>query len=138
MGDSAVFSVGSRLLLASPGGMRKGSDIASPFFTLDSAKVGRRPRNDANAKVQGSASTVLRTIAFGLVNALVMLPTNVAFASIIYKDSFFSDIQHNFLPQAIKLTFLSSAIHQICFLVFSSLPFAVGQVQDAGLIFMVR
>jgi sulfate permease, SulP family len=36
----------------------------------------------------------------------------------------------------VKLVLFSSAIHQLCFCLFSSLPFAVGQVQDAGLIFL--
>lgn len=35
-----------------------------------------------------------------------------------------------------KLLFLSSAIHQLIFVLASSLPFAVGQVQDVGLIFL--
>lgn len=35
-----------------------------------------------------------------------------------------------------KLVFLSSALHQLAFVALSSLPFAVGQVQDVGLIFL--
>jgi sulfate permease, SulP family len=31
---------------------------------------------------------------------------------------------------------VSGIVHQLCFSAFSSLPFAVGQVQDAGLIFL--
>jgi SulP family sulfate permease len=33
------------------------------------------------------------------------------------------------------MTVVSGVVHQLCFSMFSSLPFAVGQVQDAGLIF---
>jgi SulP family sulfate permease len=40
------------------------------------------------------------------------------------------------MPQLLQLMFLSSAVHQMAFSLFSSLPFAVGQVQDAGLIFL--
>lgn len=40
------------------------------------------------------------------------------------------------LPQLAKLAFLASAIHQTVFLLSSTLPFAVGQVQDVGLIFL--
>jgi SulP family sulfate permease len=36
----------------------------------------------------------------------------------------------------VKLVFLSSAIHMLAFATFSTLPFAVGQVQDVGLIFL--
>lgn len=41
-----------------------------------------------------------------------------------------------YLPQLAKLAFLSSAVHQTVFLLCSTLPFAVGQVQDVGLIFL--
>lgn len=41
-----------------------------------------------------------------------------------------------YLPQLAKLAFLASAVHQAVFLLFSTLPFAVGQVQDVGLIFL--
>ena len=36
----------------------------------------------------------------------------------------------------VKLVFLSSGVHQIIFSLRSTLPFAVGQVQDVGLIFL--
>lgn len=35
-----------------------------------------------------------------------------------------------------KLVIFSSLIHQLSFTLFSSLPFAIGTVQDAGLIFL--
>jgi hypothetical protein len=36
----------------------------------------------------------------------------------------------------VKLVFLSSGVHQLIFSIKSTLPFAVGQVQDVGLIFL--
>ncbi|KAL3808976.1 hypothetical protein ACHAXA_005168 [Cyclostephanos tholiformis] len=41
-----------------------------------------------------------------------------------------------YLSGLIQLTIVSGAIHQISFSTFSTLPFAVGSVQDAGLIFL--
>lgn len=35
-----------------------------------------------------------------------------------------------------KLVLFSSLVHQLGFTIFSSLPFAIGTVQDAGLIFL--
>jgi len=40
------------------------------------------------------------------------------------------------MPVLVRLTMVSGIVHQLCFSTFSSLPFAVGQVQDAGLIFL--
>ena len=56
----------------------------------------------------------------------------ISFASIIFRDHAFSP----FMPSLIKLVLFSSLVHQLSFTLFSSLPFAVGQVQDAGLIFL--
>lgn len=71
-------------------------------------------------------------VLYGMINASIVLPVLLSFASIIYQDAFFSP----FMPVLVKLTLTSGIIHQICFSTFSSLPFAVGQVQDAGLIFL--
>ncbi|KAL3133431.1 hypothetical protein ABBQ38_007297 [Trebouxia sp. C0009 RCD-2024] len=48
------------------------------------------------------------------------------------QDHFFQPV----LGQMVKLVFLSSGVHQIVFSIKSTLPFAVGQVQDVGLIFL--
>lgn len=69
---------------------------------------------------------------YGCISALMVLPVSISFCSIIFRDEAFSA----YLPQLVKLVLFSSAIHQICFATFSSLPFAIGQVQDAGLIFL--
>lgn len=69
---------------------------------------------------------------YGLINVTIILPVLMSFGTIIYKDKAFEE----YLPVLVKLTVLSGAVHQICFSIFSSLPFAVGQVQDAGLIFL--
>lgn len=71
-------------------------------------------------------------VLYGMINASIVLPVLLSFASIIYQDAFYSP----FMPVLVKLTLASGIIHQICFSTFSSLPFAVGQVQDAGLIFL--
>jgi SulP family sulfate permease len=56
----------------------------------------------------------------------------MSFGSIIYRDEAFAP----YMPVLIKLTVVSGMVHQVCFSTFSTLPFAVGQVQDAGLIFL--
>ena len=56
----------------------------------------------------------------------------VGYASVIF-------IHPAFLPHIdalSKLVLFSSVVHQTCFSIFSTLPFSIGQVQDAGLIFL--
>ena len=79
-----------------------------------------------------STNSVLKCAIFGAINAIVAVPCMIAYAAIIFADPFF----HPFKGQLIKLVLFSSVIHQACFSAQSSLPFAIGQVQDAGLIFL--
>ena len=72
------------------------------------------------------------SITYGIMNATIVLPVLLSFGSIIYRDVAFQP----YLNVLIKLTVVSGVVHQLCFSTLSSLPFAVGQVQDAGLIFL--
>lgn len=56
----------------------------------------------------------------------------IGYAQIIFKDSFFADDMHTLL----KLVLFSCMVHQASFMAASRLPFAIGSVQDAGLIFL--
>lgn len=72
------------------------------------------------------------SIMYGIVNGVIVLPVIMSFGNIIYHDDFFRP----YLPVLVKLTVVSGVVHQLCFSAFSTLPFAVGSVQDAGLIFL--
>ncbi|KAK9810835.1 hypothetical protein WJX73_000129 [Symbiochloris irregularis] len=71
-------------------------------------------------------------ILYGIINSIVGVPTMISFAAIIFKAPLYSA----YLGQMAKLAFLASAVHQFVFTFASNLPFAVGQVQDVGLIFL--
>lgn len=55
-----------------------------------------------------------------------------AYTGMLLQDHFFQPV----LSDMVKLVFLSSGVHQVIFSVKSTLPYAVGQVQDVGLIFL--
>ena len=78
---------------------------------------------------------VIKAVLYGVMNALMAVPVAVAFTSIIFRDPLFREDPTVF-PTLIKLVLFSCFVHQCCFSVGSSLPFALGQVQDAGLIFL--
>jgi len=71
-------------------------------------------------------------LSLGAVNGLVGLPTMVAFAAIVYKDRAFNPD----LGGLARLAFLASGLQQVVFSARSRLPYAVGQVQDVGLILL--
>lgn len=71
-------------------------------------------------------------VLYGCINATIIIPIIMSFGNIIYQDPFFQP----YTPILIKLTLVSGVVHQMVFSTLSSLPFAVGSVQDAGLIFL--
>ncbi|KFM27903.1 Uncharacterized protein C24H6.11c [Auxenochlorella protothecoides] len=73
-----------------------------------------------------------KAIVFGLVNAVAAVPSLIAYAAIVFKDPIYTP----YLDLLCKFFFVSSAVHQLVFVCLSALPFAIGQVQDVGLIFM--
>ena len=61
-----------------------------------------------------------------------MCPCMIGYCTVVFSDPIFQP----YMPELIKLFFISCVVHQVCMLVFSPLRFAIGQVQDAGLIFL--
>lgn len=80
----------------------------------------------------GWAGSVANDAIYGLILASMEIPCMVAYTQIIFKDAFFAPHMAGLL----KLVFFSCMVHQSAFMMGSSLPFAVGSVQDAGLIFL--
>ncbi|KAF4128200.1 STAS domain-containing protein [Phytophthora infestans] len=72
------------------------------------------------------------SLLYGVVNAVRAIPTMYGYAVIIFSHHAFA----NFMPALSKLVIFSSAVHQVMFTLMSTMPFAIGQVQDAGLIFL--
>jgi SulP family sulfate permease len=71
-------------------------------------------------------------IIYAFVNSIMCLPCLYGYASVIFSHAIFQP----HINALSKLVIFSSVIHQCCFTLFSSLPFSIGQVQDAGLIFL--
>ncbi|KAF0776084.1 hypothetical protein AaE_000216 [Aphanomyces astaci] len=83
--------------------------------------------------VETSASeNAVKSVMYGLINAILVIPVFMSFTAIIFSDPFFQP----YMPALVKLVGFSCAVHQTIFTLKSSLPFAIGQVQDAGLIFL--
>jgi len=88
--------------------------------------------NSIRKEFAKNSNPLSMSILYGFVNTVIILPILISFGNIIYRDQFFRP----YLPVLIKLTIVSGFVHQVCFSTFSTLPFSVGQVQDAGLIFL--
>ena len=85
-----------------------------------------------DASAEELENPVWISLLYGVINATIVLPVLMSFGSIIYRNDFFGP----YMPVLVKLTVISGMVHQICFSSLSTLKFAVGQVQDAGLIFL--
>ena len=71
-------------------------------------------------------------IIYAIVNVIISLPGLYGYAAVIFNHPAFS--KH--MNALSKLVIFSSLVIQLGFLLFSSLNFAIGTVQDAGLIFL--
>lgn len=78
--------------------------------------------------------TVATHLSYGLINCIMSVPFLYGYASVIFSAAPFAQ----YASRLAKLVVLSSAVHQVCFSIWSSLPFAIGQVQDAGLLFLSK
>lgn len=76
----------------------------------------------------------LQAVLFGITSWVCCIPTQLAYGNITYSDSAFQN--SSFLPFALKLVFASATVTELVFVLRSRMKFAVGQVQDAGLIFL--
>jgi len=88
-------------------------------------------------KTDGSSSVIglqerVQGVLYGFVSGVICPPVTLSFAAIIFRDPAFGP----YMGPLSKLVLVSSVVHQICFGIWSSMPFAIGQVQDAGLIFL--
>lgn len=95
------------------------------------------PSTDEHVSVSYGEGTFPETpagpaVVFGVINAIAGIPALIAFASIVFQH----EVYRPFLESFCRLFFLSSALHQMVFNIYSTLPFAMGQVQDVGVVFL--
>jgi hypothetical protein len=103
----------------------------SPSSSLPKSRHGQ----GATANVTSTSSkitSVIYILVYAMVNVIISVPGLYGYAAVIFNHSVFTP-HMNALS---KLVILSSLVHQLGFTLFSSLPFAIGTVQDAGLIFL--
>ncbi|CAM9967508.1 unnamed protein product, partial [Ectocarpus sp. 12 AP-2014] len=92
---------------------------------------GDAPRRAAEG---GGKEAALKILTYGGVNTMMAVPILYGYAAIIFRHPVFAP----YMPALAKLVLFSSMVHQAVFSLVSTLPFAIGQVQDAGLIFLSR
>jgi hypothetical protein len=90
------------------------------------------PNNTATKRQEQGYQRFLSYIVYAFVNVIISAPGLYGYTAVIFNHHIFQP-HMNALS---KLVIFSSLIHQLGFLLFSSLDFAIGTVQDAGLIFL--
>ncbi|GAB9462776.1 Sulfate permease [Globisporangium polare] len=68
-------------------------------------------------------------VLYDVINSILTIPFTYGYATIIFSHPDFA----TFMPSLSKLVMLSNVVHQVMFTMLSSLPFAIGQTQNAGL-----
>jgi hypothetical protein len=103
------------------------STISSPPGQTPNARIQQREEK----KARGPNFYLYCTI-YALVNVIISAPGLYGYSAVIFNHPVFA----NHMNALSKLVIFSSLIHQLGFFLFSSLDFAIGTVQDAGLIFL--
>jgi MFS superfamily sulfate permease-like transporter len=112
------------------GGDDSHPSIQTPFLDQDNDDT--KQQSVPIASVRSSNESFIYYIVYALVNSIMCVPCLYGYASVIFSHP----IYQSHINALSKLVILSSVVHQFCFSIFSSLPFSIGQVQDAGLIFL--
>ncbi|KAF8062987.1 hypothetical protein HT031_003826 [Scenedesmus sp. PABB004] len=107
-----------------------GSPAPAPGAAAAAAPAAAAPGEGAGGKRRGGS--LRNDVIYGIINAVVGIPTMISFAAIVYQDPIYKPL----LGQLARIAFFSAAVHQAVFTACSTLPFAVGQPQDVGLIFL--
>jgi hypothetical protein len=99
-----------------------------------SSSIGKSRQSVAakDAAASSRITSVIYILVYAMVNVIISVPGLYGYAAVIFNHPVFAP-HMNALS---KLVILSSLVHQLGFTLFSSLPFAIGTVQDAGLIFL--
>lgn len=101
-----------------------GGDLEAPLLP--------RERHKQHRGQPFESGGVIKAVVFGLINTAAGVPALIAFCAVVFKDPLYTP----WVDPLCKLFFLSSAVHQAVVSLRSSVPNAVGQVQDVGLIFL--
>jgi hypothetical protein len=111
----------------------KNNDLPVPGSPRTPSRSSSLPSEDASKNDRDAGSKkFLYYIVYALVNVIISVPGLYGYAAVIFNNPIFE----NHMNALSKLVLFSSLIHQLGFLLFSTLDFAIGMVQDAGLIFL--
>jgi sulfate permease, SulP family len=108
-----------------------GSDSPAAGMKLPHPHLPGQPEESSSSNKEGP-QRFLYYLVYAAVNMIISAPSLYGYAAVIFNNPVF-DTHMNALS---KLVLFSSLVHQLGFLLFSSLDFAIGTVQDAGLIFL--
>lgn len=90
------------------------------------------PRAHHHTESYNGVDFYLYCLVYAIVNVIISAPGLYGYAAVIFNNPVFN----NHMNALSKLVIFSSLVHQLGFFLFSSLDFAIGTVQDAGLIFL--
>jgi SulP family sulfate permease len=82
--------------------------------------------------VEEKSYTIFHYLIYAIINVIIAVPGLYGYSSVIFNNPAFQP----HMAALSKLVIFSSFVHQLAFAMFSTLDFAIGTVQDAGLIFL--
>jgi hypothetical protein len=92
----------------------------------------KHPTHVKEKKTRKGFDHYVYCVIYAIVNVIISAPGLYGYTAVIFNNPVFD----NHMNALSKLVIFSSLIHQLGFFLFSTLDFAIGTVQDAGLIFL--
>lgn len=105
-------------------------DSSSRFVTVISSQLSLSKL--FNNLLEARKYTIFHYLIYAIINVIIAVPGLYGYSSVIFNNPAFQP----HMAALSKLVIFSSLVHQFAFAMFSSLDFAIGTVQDAGLIFL--
>jgi hypothetical protein len=135
--DSTPFGQSSLHSALSTTMSLRNAPLLFPAEQLSSKLVPAEANSSGRSEASGDTKTtrsaaIVYILIYGVVNSIMGIPAMYGYAAVIFNNPAFN----SYTNELSKVVLWSSVVHQVCFVAFSSLPFAIGQVQDAGLIFL--
>lgn len=90
---------------------------------MGNGKGSKKKMRKKKSKATGKGGELFKSIIFGIINGIIILPVMIGFAQIIFRHKFFVP----YIGSLTKLVLFSSVVHQTAFSLKSTLPFAIGQ-----------
>lgn len=107
-------------------------DVSSERSTDEEVMPAIADVHTAKPSAENPSQNKFMGALYGLIASVCSIPSMTAYSTITFSHERFAER----LPLLVRVTLLSACVHQVALLLGSRMRFIIGQVQDAGLVYL--